>query len=84
MGTPKGKDRWSSNPARTALIEVHAKRIVRVQGPRNADLDLREIRIDAPVSRFVRISQRRTHHATAEPHMVEFAAYGLETCLDIA
>jgi hypothetical protein len=32
-----------------ALIEVHAEGIVPVQGPRNADQDLREIRIDAPV-----------------------------------
>src|ERR1035437_5778731 len=42
-----------------ALIQVHADRIAGIQRSRNADEDLREIGIDAPVARLVGFRQRR-------------------------
>jgi hypothetical protein len=40
-----------------ALIQVHADRIAGIQRSRNADEDLREIGIDAPVARLVGFRQ---------------------------
>ena len=42
-----------------------------------------EVRIDPPVANLVCIGQRISGHETAESHMIELAALGLKTSLDI-
>ena len=66
------------------LIQIHADRIAGVQGPRDANQDLREVGIDAPVARLVGVGESGARHSTAESHVVELAAHGTQAGLYIA
>lgn len=56
--------------------------IVQVSG--SADACLRELRIQAPVARFVGIGQGRATDRRAQTHVVELARLGGEARLDVA
>src|SRR5208337_970458 len=66
------------------VMEFHAEAVMRVEPAGSTDQTLRELGIDAPVARFVRIGQRRTAHGLAKAHVVELLAMCRQTRLDVA
>lgn len=67
-----------------ACIQIDADRIARVQRPGDGDQDLRKIREDPPIARFVGIRQSRARHLASKPHVVEFAAHRVQARLNVA
>jgi len=57
-----------------ALIQLYADWISRIERPGEVDQDLREVRVDAPVVRFVGIGQRGTRHMPVKTHVVKLAS----------
>src|SRR5215470_19447583 len=67
-----------------AMVEIHAKWVLGVKWPGDADQMQREIGEDAPVVSLVGVGQRRARNPTAESHVVEFAAHRSQAGLDVA
>ena len=66
-----------------ACIQVDADRIAGVQRSSDGDQDLRKIREDPPLARFVGVRQSRARHLASKSHVVEFAADRVETRFDV-
>ena len=63
--------------------QVHAEWIVDVQLARGANEALGEVRIDAPVTRLVRVGERRARDTRANAHVIELGLHGAEARFDI-
>jgi hypothetical protein len=58
------------------MIQIHADRIVHIQGPRDANEYLSEIGEDTPVVSFVGVGQIAAGDLPAKAHVVKLAADG--------
>jgi hypothetical protein len=67
-----------------ALVEFDADGVARVQWPCDANQDLGEVGIDAPVAGLVGVGQCGARHPATESHVVELAAHRAQACLDVA
>lgn len=56
------------------LLQLHADRIRCIERPREADQNLCEVGVDAPVMRVIGVGQRGACHPAVKTHVVEFAA----------
>lgn len=65
-------------------LEIEAEIVVDVKPPRLRDQSLRQLGMDAPVPRLVRVGQRGATNGRAKSHGVELARLGLQTGLDVA
>ena len=66
------------------LLQIHAEGLVHVKPARDADQVLRELGVDSPVARFVRIGQRAPGHRAANTQVVELRALGTKARFDVA
>ncbi len=66
------------------LIEIYPDRVGGIQRARDANQHLGKVSINAPVVCVVSVGQGGTRHATAEPHVVQFAAHRPQASLDTA
>ena len=66
------------------VVQLHTDGIGRMQRPRDADQHLRKIRKDSPVVHLISIRQRGARHTAAKAHVVELAAKGSQTGLNVA
>ena len=57
------------------MVEIHADGIGGVEGPGDADQDLRKVGKDAPVARLVGVGQSSPRHLAAYSEMIEFASH---------
>jgi hypothetical protein len=67
-----------------ALLQIDANRIAGIQRPGDGDQNLCEIGEDPPITRFVRVGQRRTRHLAAESQVVQLALHRTQAGLDVA
>src|ERR1022692_3114546 len=56
------------------MIQIHADRVSRIERSREADQNLCEVGVDAPVVRVVGVGQCGTCHPAMKAHVIEFAA----------
>ena len=66
------------------ILQVHAEGLVHIELARDPDQVLRELGIDAPVARFVRIGQGAAGHRCADPQVVELGALSTQAGGDVA
>jgi len=66
------------------LCQVHRGGLGGVQGTRPGDQGLREVAVDPPVARLVRVGQGAPRDPAPEPHVVQLRLEGAQTRLDIA
>ena len=64
--------------------QIDRERVVEIQRPGRPDQALREVRVDAPVARFVRIGQGRPRHARTNTDVVELRLQRAQTGFDVA
>jgi hypothetical protein len=67
-----------------AVLQVDAHRIAGVERPGDADQDLSEVGVNAPVMRVVGVGQRGARHAAVEAHVIELASQGAQACFYVA
>src|ERR1035437_3325485 len=63
-----------------AVVKIHADGIGGVEGPCDADQDLREVGKDAPVTRLVGVGQSGARHLALEAHVVQLRTHCTEAC----
>src|SRR5687767_15589198 len=66
------------------LFEFQPKWLLDIESPRSADELLREIRIDAPIARFVGVGQRAARHVAMDAQVIELRTLSLQTSFDVA
>ena len=66
------------------VLEIHAEGLVEIEPARNANEVLRELGVDTPVARFVRVGQRAARHRSANPKVIELGRLRTQAGLDVA